>query len=234
MAKIFVTIYEETVARAIEAIESVEVASADGLEIRVDRFDPRASRDFDLVSIRASSDLPMIYTRRTSEGLTGLDEDEFRSAVTSGFDLVDVELDEGRESELLKIEPGRTILSHHDFDSIVLNSETRDLTRRLIRLYSDHCQEWQERADGQIGRKLPGIVSRSAFNDPVTETVTLVDLDMNAGTYARDRLNGIAEAASREGIDSIELSSWLAHFEDLDSKRQFYFSIQWTWVKATK
>lgn len=129
---------------------------------------------------------------------------------------------------------GSLLLAHHDFDSIVLNSETRDLTHRLIHLYSDHCQEWQERADGQIGRRLPGIVSRSAFNDPVTETVTFVDLDMNAGTYARDQVELILETASREGIEPTELSSWLAHLEDLDRKGEFYFSIQWTWVKAVK
>jgi len=58
---------------------------------------------------------------------------------------------------------GRLLLGHHDFDGIILASEDRDLTRRLVHGFADHKQAWQDAAEGRMGRLLPGLVANAGF-----------------------------------------------------------------------
>ncbi|HEY3055368.1 MAG TPA: type I 3-dehydroquinate dehydratase [Thermoanaerobaculia bacterium] len=101
--KLFVTIFEETPERAIEAIRSID-ADHDGIEIRAERF-----ARYDIRALRAATSKPIIFTRR---GLP-FDENAMREAIDAGIDLVDVEY-----AALQVPQPDRVILSHHDFDGM--------------------------------------------------------------------------------------------------------------------
>ena len=78
--KLFVTILEDTLERAIEAIRGID-ADHDGVEVRAEKF---PSTDF--AALRAATKKPMIFTRR---GLP-FDAAAFREALEAGIDYVDV------------------------------------------------------------------------------------------------------------------------------------------------
>jgi shikimate dehydrogenase/3-dehydroquinate dehydratase type I len=102
--KLFVTIFEETAERAVEAIRRID-ADHDGVEIRAERF-----AHVDLKSLRAATTKPLIFTRR---GLP-YDAQITRDAIAAGIDLVDVEFAAGLQLE----HRDRIVLSHHDFEGM--------------------------------------------------------------------------------------------------------------------
>jgi 3-dehydroquinate dehydratase / shikimate dehydrogenase len=104
--KLFVTIFEETPERAIEAIRLID-ADHDGVEIRAEKFG--ATR---LGAFRSATSKPIILTRR---GLP-FDESIVHDAIASGLEFVDVEYAPGLtvDAKLRK----HIVLSHHDFDGM--------------------------------------------------------------------------------------------------------------------
>lgn len=79
---------------------------------------------------------------------------------------------------------GIAIISHYDFDSSIYNSSYKELTRQLIHQFADTKQKWQEYSDGQIGRKIPGLVAASCFkNKAKIMTWRIVEYDFKPGYY---------------------------------------------------
>ncbi len=60
---------------------------------------------------------------------------------------------------------GVFILSHMDFDSMIYHSSYKELTRNLIHHFADTQQAWMKSADGQMGRKIPGILRRAQVHN---------------------------------------------------------------------
>ena len=123
--KLFVTVLEETVERAIETIRGLP-ADHDGVEIRAERFP-----SLDLHALRASTGKPLILTRRSvpEQPAGPLSPAITRAALEAGIDFVDVEWREGVEI----FAPERTVLSHHDYQSV------RDVKRILTAMRTHGC-----------------------------------------------------------------------------------------------
>jgi 3-dehydroquinate dehydratase type I len=100
--KLFVTIYEETCAAAIDAIRALP-REHDGVEVRAERFP-----SIDLNAIRAATEKPIILTYRGSV------VPDVRRALAAGIDFVDVEWREGVDV----LVPERTVISHHDYEGM--------------------------------------------------------------------------------------------------------------------
>jgi shikimate 5-dehydrogenase len=123
--KLVVTIYEETAEQAVETVRAVEdrmgqmglmgptgqMGGGDPLvpsvpflfEIRAERFP-----SLDLAALRQATDKPLILTYRGSR------VPDVQQALAAGIDFVDVEWHDGVAIEA----PGRTVLSHHDYDGM--------------------------------------------------------------------------------------------------------------------
>ena len=129
---------------------------------------------------------------------------------------------------------GVFLLSHHDFDGVMIHSSNTSLTRAIVSAYADETQNWMDAADGAIGRKLPGLMRSSDFSSMTTETRQFVGFSFAEGTYAKDYGTNAAAAAIRSGVSENETAAWLAELEDLDRRGEFYFSIPWIYVKALK
>lgn len=125
---------------------------------------------------------------------------------------------------------GVAVIGHHDFDGMLLASDDRDLTRRLIHGYADHTQEWQEVSDGQMGRQLPGLVGASPLSTAVTETVLFVDRTLSRNSYARQHLEGMVSLARESGVTDDEAGAWLARLEARAEAGQFYYALPWVYV----
>lgn len=69
---------------------------------------------------------------------------------------------------------GILIVSHHDFDSAIYNSNFVAFTRQLIHFFSDQGESWQNYCDGQIGRKIPGIFKKAQIDHVEFQTWRLL------------------------------------------------------------
>ncbi|MFC3908384.1 methyltransferase domain-containing protein [Legionella dresdenensis] len=125
------------------------------------------------------------------------------------------------------------ILSHHDFDSALYNSHFKNLTRQLVHHFSDTQQQWQKYSDGQMGRKIPGLLSQSIFNAHYhCETWRLFEtkfIDDNYGFLMADML---MDAGKGHFPDS-ELHQW---YQDLVKKHdsgEYYFAIDLVYAICT-
>ena len=99
---------------------------------------------------------------------------------------------------------GRLLLCHHDFDGVIITGKNRELTRRLVHGFADHSQEWQEVAEGRMGRMIPGLLARADFASVEIETRMFVDLDLAEGSYAGDYVGWLVDLAPALGIDANE------------------------------
>ena len=129
---------------------------------------------------------------------------------------------------------GSLLLGHHDFAGVILCGKDQALTRTLIQAYADLHPEWAGAAEGDIGRKLPGLVQASDFA-PVEarlEPLTALELEGNAG--AKAFCDDLVEAGRQGQVDDGRLDQWLAELLELDAEGGFFLSVPWVYVKATK
>lgn len=123
---------------------------------------------------------------------------------------------------------GRSVWSHPDYDSVVISGGDVDLTRRIVHLFADLADPTMDHADGQMGRKLPGLIRRSPLV-PVTVTSNVLISTELAGP-ARFRVDATVaalDAAARAGrvdLTSEELAAWMATLEAADRNGEFLYS----------
>ena len=117
------------------------------------------------------------------------------------------------------------ILSHHDFDSAIYNSFNKNLSRNLVHHFSDTQQGWQKYSDGQMGRKIPGLISHSVFREYAKcETWRLVETEFTAGTYGFLMADMVMEVG--KGVfDASEMHEWYQDLSQKNKSGEYYFAI---------
>ncbi|HUP65047.1 MAG TPA: type I 3-dehydroquinate dehydratase [Thermoanaerobaculia bacterium] len=112
MARIVLTVHEETPEEALAQIRAWS-ETADAVELRLDAFaDSGSAVDFD--SFRRAFSGTLIATRRGG----GMAPGEARRAIAAGFDLIDLELETGKDLSPFDDLLPRSILSFHDFAGV--------------------------------------------------------------------------------------------------------------------
>lgn len=129
---------------------------------------------------------------------------------------------------------GSALVGHNDFDGVLLASDDRDMTRRMVHGYADYTQKWQDVSEGQMGRLLPGLFANSPFKDTVTETALFVDLALTNESYARDHLEGMVALSQEFGVLAENAQKWIRSLEARSEVGKFYYAIPWTCVLAVK
>ena len=128
---------------------------------------------------------------------------------------------------------GRALVGHHDFDGVLLASDDKALTRQLVHGYADFAQSWQDVAEGQMGRLLPGLFAGSPFAETRTETLLFVDTALAEGTYAHQHLGDIVRLSPHYGVLAETAERWLADLQARSDAGTFYYALPWTYVLAT-
>ncbi len=127
--------------------------------------------------------------------------------------------------ERLLLPQGIFLLSHHDFDSAVYNSNDEELTRNLIHNFADTKQKWQEYSDGKMGRKIPGIIEKSVFKESANFFVMRkMERTFSEGNYGYLMASMIIEVAKRKFDDRV-IRNWYEDLEQLSKSRNYYFAI---------
>lgn len=121
---------------------------------------------------------------------------------------------------------GVLLMAHFDFDSVVLASSHMRLTRGMVHGYADEQQPWMAAADGQLGRKLPGILLRAGMEPEAAGIVLFVERRLRGG-YAEAMLADMRAAAARYGVAEDEAQRWWDDLLELDANGGFLFTIQW-------
>lgn len=120
---------------------------------------------------------------------------------------------------------GIFILSHHDFDSAIFNSEYRQLTRDLIHKFAETKQSWQENCDGQMGRKIPGLINQSIFRDTsIIKTIRVTETDLFPGNYGYLMTQMILSIA-KDHFKEEDLFLWHQDLKEKNTNRSYYFAI---------
>lgn len=141
------------------------------------------------------------------------------------LECVDNKLNFINSFKALMAENSIFILSHHDFDSAIYNSAYKALSRDLVHHFSDTQQEWMQYSDGQIGRKIPGLISQSVFKASAKiETWRLVDTKFEPGTYGYLMADMLLEAGKGKFSDA-EMCTWRDDLINKSNLGEYYFAI---------
>ncbi len=124
---------------------------------------------------------------------------------------------------------GRILFGHFDFDSVVLASACLELTRDLVHGYADFKQPWMAAADGQVGRKLPGLLYGQGFAPMTVGAVLFVERSLSGG-YAQGLMPDLVAVGRENGLDEKSLRDWRADLERREREDGFFFSIQWMYA----
>jgi ubiquinone/menaquinone biosynthesis C-methylase UbiE len=115
---------------------------------------------------------------------------------------------------------GKMFVADTDWDTIVWNSDQKDLTRRVVHQWSDH------EADGWQGRKIYEYLKRAGLRDIQGGVYPLYDSSFAPESYAFLLTKILTDYLERsEKMSAMELRNWI---EDLNAKARdghFYFSL---------
>lgn len=117
------------------------------------------------------------------------------------------------------------VVSHHDFDSAIYNSSYKELSRNLVHYFSDTQQVWQKYSDGQMGRKIPGLISQSQFrNDSKCITWRIVENEFKEGMYGFLMATMLMEAG-KENFSEADINAWYQDLINKNGSNEYYFAI---------
>lgn len=141
------------------------------------------------------------------------------------LECVDDKLSFINSFKLLLNNDATLILSHHDFDTAIYNSSFKELTRNLVHHFADTQQAWQKYSDGQMGRKIPGLMAHSDFRDSVKcETWRVIDTEFKSGNYGFLMADMLMEVGKGTFSDA-DMNAWHQDLINKSNQGEYYFAI---------
>jgi hypothetical protein len=133
---------------------------------------------------------------------------------------------------------GRAVVSHTDFDALLVNTADIALTRRVLHGYADLQQPWMAACDGRMGRRLPALVRASPLRVTGVETHTVVETSYSGHACRRlaEVVAVLRASAIRGGgpVDGAELDAWERGLRAADATGEFCFAEIAFVVSATR
>ena len=123
---------------------------------------------------------------------------------------------------------GVVAASEPDYDTLAIDSDFPELTRRILAYYSDSVRH------GTIGRRLPVLMASAGLTslDIHAETLTFTDVALS------DQILGVRAAAARAAehgvIELEEAADWLASIQERVREGAFFCSVTGVAVRAVK
>ncbi len=123
---------------------------------------------------------------------------------------------------------GRSVWSHPDYDSVVISGADAALTRRIVHYFADLADPTMDHADGQMGRKLAGLVQHSPLVMGTVGCEVLVSTRLAGPARFRVKatVSALRRAAQAGKVDLTveELDSWKTSLETADKNGEFLYS----------
>lgn len=123
---------------------------------------------------------------------------------------------------------GRAVLSHSDFDSLVIAGAPVDLDRKIGHAFADDAPSWMDSSDGRIGRKLPGLVQASPLARTHVETVVTSSTELSGHAARRvGDIRGALRSTARRGHGTVgpdEIDEWYTAVQQAAAAGCFFFA----------
>ncbi|WP_018504208.1 methyltransferase domain-containing protein [Parafrankia discariae] len=125
---------------------------------------------------------------------------------------------------------GRAVLGHTDFESILVATENRDLSRRVLLTYAELPVLYRHMAaaDPQMGRRLAGLVRRSPLRlESVHAHTTVLSTLSEATTLRLGEVAVAVRRSARRGLGHVtvgEVDEWQEQLRSADATGEFFFS----------
>lgn len=124
---------------------------------------------------------------------------------------------------------GRIVISDADWDTLTLDSEFKDITRRILRIYPDGVK------NGWSGRKLYGMFKDAGLVNVSVMTMAPVFTDSNDVFVRLINLDRVSKVAVEKGlISDEERKDWTADLQKKQERGQFFMSITSFMVVGTR
>jgi len=129
------------------------------------------------------------------------------------------------ETNRILIPDGKVLFAHWDFDTMVYNSEHKEIIRRFVREYSDWQQGWMDACDGQMEKRLWGLFQGGGMFKGRVESFSLLETEFESGKYGYDRLQDLAVRVKQGKIDRTEYDLILHEMETLSQRSEYFYSL---------
>ncbi len=123
---------------------------------------------------------------------------------------------------------GLSVWSHVDYDSAVVAGGDRELTRRIVHAYADYAQSWLSSNDGQMGRKLAGLVGRSSLQATNVDAQVMTSSRLDGPAKMRiEDITATLRRGAGEGkveVSPSELDDWTTSLVAADAAGNFFYA----------
>ncbi len=124
------------------------------------------------------------------------------------------------------LKPGGKLLAvHWDWDTMTYSVEEKETARKAVSAFSDWKQPWMDHCDGQMGRKLWGLIEGSGKFRGKPDSFTLIETKYERGKYGFDRMQDIAMLAENDGITKEEQEKLHRELLKNYAAGQYFFSV---------
>ena len=115
---------------------------------------------------------------------------------------------------------GKLFVADTDWDTIVWNSNLKELTRQIVLGWSDH------EADGWQGRKILEYLTRADYQNIQGRTFTISEVSFSEESYSYLLTRIITDYLIRsEKMKAAEIEKWIQDLKEKAAARHFYFSL---------
>jgi hypothetical protein len=123
---------------------------------------------------------------------------------------------------------GRSVWSHADFESVIISGGDPELTRRVVHSYARTPDTGRQHSDGQLGRKLAGLVGASALQRVSVDAHVVLSTEMRGPAELRVKsmfsVLRDASAAGQVDLTGDELDGWLTSLRDAAARGAFLYA----------
>lgn len=121
-----------------------------------------------------------------------------------------------------------SVWSHTDFESVAISGADPELTRRVVLAYATTPDPGTPHTDGQLGRKMAGIVRNSPLERVRFDTRVLAGTELSGPARIRVRSTfALVRQASLAGavdLTTDDLDAWMASLVAADRDGRFFYS----------
>jgi len=115
---------------------------------------------------------------------------------------------------------GRALIIDTDFDSLVLHSDDRALTERILTAWDEHF------VHRDLPRRLSHLLREAGFTIRQRDTLPMFNPEYHRNAFGSHLIRVMAKfAVGREGITQDEADGWIAGLEKLGAEGRFFFSL---------
>lgn len=136
------------------------------------------------------------------------------------------------------LRPGGTaLLSHTDYDAIIICTSDKELTRLVCHAWADYPEEQMRNSDPWMGRRVASMVTRSSLK--LERIDTHVTVCTSFAGFARNRVFQISDALGQRAehgtgpLTSSQIRAWISSVKDAATRGEFFYAETVFMVRAT-